>query len=68
MMRKAGLLAGIHRDLDKYYSVNRSLDIDYTFDNNSMVSISIGYFFMINWKDGTSLEPNCANMPQACER
>jgi len=30
------------------YNINRSLDTDYTFDNVSMVSISAGYFFMIN--------------------
>ena len=30
------------------YNINRSLDADYTFDNVSMISFSVGYFFMIN--------------------
>lgn len=30
------------------YNINRSLDADYTFDNVSMISVSAGYFFMIN--------------------
>ena len=30
------------------YNINRSLDADYTYDNVSMISFSLGYFFMIN--------------------
>lgn len=30
------------------YNINRSLDADYTFDNVSLISLSVGYFFMIN--------------------
>lgn len=30
------------------YNINRSLDADYTFDNVSIINISLGYFFMIN--------------------
>jgi len=30
------------------YNINRSIDPAYTFDNISMVSLSVGYFFMLN--------------------
>jgi len=35
-------------ELGYTYNLNRSLDADYTYDNTSVFSVSLGYFFMIN--------------------
>jgi len=35
-------------ELGYTYNLNRSLDTDYTYDNTSVFSVSLGYFFMIN--------------------
>jgi hypothetical protein len=42
------LIGDLDIEVAYIYNINRSLDTDYTFENVSMISFSVGYFFMIN--------------------